>query len=814
MHHHVLTLVQKEIRKRIEENSPSPTLLDTLTPLLYRVSLLAFNKSHVPAIIGFTRTDEKGLAATAHEVLKEISTKHPKVFATHVKDLCKTLESEAPTEGSPNPPGAVDDLKALASFAKKFPKELPLDAKDGQKLVRGLLNFALYGSPPKAAKHAVSILLSSEEKRKRHSRELVQKSIKNFDYECKHWLTKLAALSQLVLLAPTECERDIDPIVAVAVESVLLKPHTASPDAEEEWMENPDDDIAARTWALRILVNRLLAYTGDEERTEASDHILKLLNRMVKENGEVSKKESPPLAHKNRQRLLAANFLLKVATRRRFDSLITPAEFNQLALVTHDACLQVRKGFALKLMKYLGQNRLPTRYYSILFMFAHEPDAGLRGLLETWIRSRRAAFTSRKDTLLETSVFARLLSLLAHHPDLADDEVSLQQIAVYILFYLNCVATEDNLALIYHMAGRVKTVRDAVDPSGGSDDKLYTLSDLAQAAILSWEDVNAWSMQTFPGKQKLPAIIFKPLESHERGQEIAQKRYVPADMSDMLEALVRKTIRSKKRKAGDGTEKPRKKARGENGVKKEKTRSERPIKTPRKKRGSYGSDEEEERDDAAAPSSGPRRKSGRKSAVSKSYLEVSSDDEEPDTQAGAEQDDSMSDAESDSAKEDVEMEDEGADSPAESEAEPEAEDTEAVNVAAEESDVVGEDEEEAEAGEEEEEEANPEPQRRTRGRQAKKANGVASSPAATKRKASRPAKDATPAKATPAKAIPAKPTPAKATPAKATPAKPAKPAKATKPTPKSKAKAPAASPTDDPVTNGSGTVRRSARSRA
>lgn len=761
---------------------------------MYRVSLLAFNKSHVPAIIQFTRTDDKGLATTAHEVLKEISTKHPKVFATHVKDLCKTLESEAPTDESPNPPGAVDDLKALASFAKKFPKELPLNAKDGQKLVRGLLNFASYGTPPKAGKHAVSIIMSSNEKKKRHAREMVQKSIKNFDYGCDHWLTKLAALSQLVLLAPDECERDIDPIVAVAVENVLLKPHPESPEAEEEWMEVPDDDIAARTWALRILVNRLLAYTGEEERTVASDHVLKLLNRMVKENGEVSKKESPPLAHKNRQRLLAANFLLKVATsktatRHRFDSLITPADFNQLALVTHDACLQVRKGFAMKLMKYLGQNRLPTRYFSILFMFAHEPDVGLRNLLETWIRSRRAAFTSRKDTILETSVFARLLSLLAHHPDLADDEVSLQQIAMYVLFYLKCVATEDNLALIYHMAGRVKTVRDAIDPSGGSDDKLYTLSDLAQAAILSWEDVNGWSMQTFPGKQKLPGGIFKALESHERGQEIAQKRYVSADISDMLESLVKKTIRSKKRKAGDGTEKPRKKVKGENGIKKERTKSDKPIKTPRKKRNNYGSDNDDDLDAAAAQSSGPRRKSGRQSGVNKSYVEVSSDGEESDTQAGAEQDDSTSDSEAEPANNDVAMEDEATDPPTESEPEPEADEVP--------SEPAEEEEPEPET-DASDKEPTPEPKRPTRGRPPKTTNGVAAaSPEASKRKAGRVTKNATPAKTS---------TPAKnSTPAKA--------AKGTKATPKGKAKTPAKEKEKEATPNGTSAVRRSGRTR-
>ncbi|KAF2638604.1 hypothetical protein P280DRAFT_520046 [Massarina eburnea CBS 473.64] len=767
----------KELRKRIDENPPSSTFMETFTPLLYRISLLCYNKSHVPAIIAHTRTDDGGLGATAHEVLKEISTKHPKVFSTHVKDLCKTLESEAPTEKTSNPPGAVDDLKACASFAKKFPKEVPLNSKDGRKLVQGLLNFALYGDPPKAAKHAVTIIMSCDNKKEMHVKEILKKSMKNFEYGCDYWLTKLAALSQLVLLAQPECEDDLDDILAIAVDNVLMKAHTTSDEAEEEWMDTPDDDMIARTWALKLLVNRLLSNPNEESFQATAAPTFKLLNRIVKENGNANKKLPTPLAHSNRQRLLAANFLLKLACQRRLDSQIVPVDFNELALVTHDKSIHVRKGFAVKLMKYLGQNRLSTRYYTILFMFAHEPDVGLKEVITTWLRSRRAAFASRKETVLETSVFARLLSIIAHHPDFSTDEDVLKLMSVYILFYLKCVATEDNLALIYHMAGRVKTVRDGINPSDQADENLYILSDLAQALILLWEDQNGWSMQSWPGKQKLPGGIFKPLESHDRGQEIAQKQYIDKDFADELEPLVRKAIRSKKRKAGDGDGKPRKKAKSEKtGVKKE-----RQTKTPKKKR--KGGDEYDEDGEGIAASSGPRRKSDRKSGVNKSYIEVSSDEDEANAEAGAEEaedeeeDEEMSSADSPNnspAPEDVDMDE------AERSPEPEP---------AEESEVS-----------EPEPEPEPEPPKKTpRGRATRKSNGVASSsPAVQKRKekekpAAKPISDP-------------EPTSPKA-------------AKATRGAPKAKGKGKAkeaATPavSSSPVANGKGSVRRSGRTKS
>jgi sister chromatid cohesion protein PDS5 len=750
--------VQKEFRKRIEDG-PGAAVLEVLIPLLYRVSLLCYNKSHVPAIIEFTRTDDKGLGVTAHELLKEISTKHPKVFSTHVKDLCKTLEIEAPTAKNPNPPGAVDDLKACATFAKKFPSDIPMNVKDGRKLVQSFLNFAQYGTPAQAAKHAITIITNSDDKKELHSKEILTKSIKNFKYGGDHWLTKLAALSQLVVLAPSECEDEMDTILDIAIRQVLQTPHPTSEENEAEWMNVPDEDIQGRTWAIKILINRLRSLPNDSNLKEASQDTYTLLNRLVSNLGESADDDSTPAAHKTRQRLAAANALLKLSCEKRFDSLLAPADFVQLAFVTHDHCPQVRKGFSDKLMKYLGQGRLPSRFYTILFFLGLEPDKNIRDSTMTWIRSRRAAFAARKETILE-SVFARLLSLLAHHLDFSKDDEVLVIMSEYILWYLKCVATEDNLSLIFHVAQRVKGVADGIAPSREADENLYVLSDLAQALIRAWEEQNGWTMQSWPGKMKLPSGIFRSLESHERAQEIAQKAWISDDLIDQLDPLVRKYIRNKKRKATDGVEKPRKKAKADRPIKERKSKAERPVKTPKKKRRGGDDEDGSDLDGEVAPSSGPRRKSDRHSTAHKSYVEVSSDEE--DTGAGAEQDDAEDDEDEASSppSEDVEMADEN-------------EEAEAA--------------EEAEASEKED---SPEPapkstKKATKGRAAKKANGVSSSPVAQKRRAAEPAKAATPAKTS------------KST-AKAKP----------------KVNGAAVTSASSPVAKDSGSVRRSGRTRA
>lgn len=783
--------MQKELRKRIEDGQASSTLLETLIPLVYRVSLLCYNKSHVPAIIEYTRTDDKGLGTTAHEVLKEISTRHPKVFKTHVKDLCKALESEAPTQKTTNPPGAVDDLKACAAFAKKFPDEVPVN--ESRKLIQSFLNFARYGSPPKAAKHAITIIMSSDNKKEMHAKELLAYSIQGFEYGCDHFLTKLAAISQLAYLAPEECEDDADTILEIAANRILLQAHLASSEAEEEWMGMPDEDMIARTWALRILVNRLRSFPSEADIKEVANPVYAMLNRMVKDGGEISKKKTTPQGHKNLQRKLAANFLLKLSCSRRLDALLTPTDFNELALVTHDPCLHIRKAFVSKLMKYLGQNRLSTRYYAILFMCAYEPNQNLRESIITWVRSRRAAFTIRKETTLET-IFARLLSLLAHHPDFDSDHATLKVMSEYILFYLKSVATQDNLSLIYHVAQRVKGVADGIAPSTKANENLYILSDLSQTLIRLWEEQNGWSMQSWPGKLKLPAGIFKPLESHERAQEIADKVWVDEDLAETLESVVRSALKNKKRKATDGGEKSRKKAKApkERGIKREKVGSERNIKTPKRKK-RKGNDSDNDAEDRALQSSGPRRKSDRRSNA-KSYVEVSSD-EEDDAKAGAEEFEGEDEGEDEHMAEESESEKISPTSP------PPEEDVEM----AEQEDEPGQ--EDLPEGNVDPQELEPEPTKRVGRppRGTRKTNGAASSPALAKE---------TPVKEKRKLAErPKVPTPAKV----AKPAvKEATSAKMTKATARGKAKLNGTErPTSSsPVANGTATIRRSGRTRS
>lgn len=82
-------------------------------------------------------------------------------------------------------------------------------------------------------------------------------------------------------------------------------------------------------------------------------------------------------------------------------------------------------------------------------------------------------------------IFIRLLHMLAHHPDFGTTKEELLDMAMYVVscimfaswklillcisyvqFYLDLVATSENISLLYHLSFKGKTVRDSESHSG------------------------------------------------------------------------------------------------------------------------------------------------------------------------------------------------------------------------------------------------------------------------------------------------------------------------------------------------------------
>jgi sister-chromatid-cohesion protein PDS5 len=531
----------KELMKRIQ-TSKDPAIRDTLLPLLYRSGCLMFNRSHLATIMEYSRSDKDNMGAAAHEILNEISQRNPDLFKTHIGQLCKDLVDQAPTQTRENDPVVVETLKACSTYAQKYPKDVPAD----KEFTRTMINYALYGQPAKAAKYAVNILLAKkDEKGLVSATDLLQRTLKDWTYGSKHFLNRLATVSQLELLAPKVTLEDEEKILNMTVQQVLLDVRTGASDKDPDWVDDADldEECQAKCLALKTLANRLRSTEDIDEAKEKAKPVWKLFMKLVRTKGEISKGKQTPRHHRARLRLLAAQLLLKLCTQKHFDEMLSAEDFDDLALTTQDAVQEVRHGFVKKLQKYLADNKLRSRFYTVVFLMAFEPSADFKQRTETWIRSRARHFQDHKQPVLE-AVMPRLLSLLAHHPDYSAELDELVDHARYMLFYVSLVATESNLGLIYKYAERVKQTHDGLNPDSNHH---QVLSDLAQAVIRKWQEKKNWVFNAYPGRVGLPVGLYTALQSHDEAQAIAEKQLVPDGIDEKLDELLRAMDRKKAR---------------------------------------------------------------------------------------------------------------------------------------------------------------------------------------------------------------------------------------------------------------------------
>ena len=668
----------KELKKRVETGS-SPALIETLLPLMYRVAMILYNKSHVPAIMEYAKTDEKSLGSVAHDILTDISQRSPEVLKAEVRGICHHLQENAPSSTARNPPDAVESLKACAAFARKFPEEIPSERRFAQ----ALTNFALHGTPPEAAKHAVSVIMAASNRKELMANELVQRCVKKFGFGSSGFLARLATLSRLALLAPVETESDTDGMIDIAIKQILLQvrnPADVVP-SDYEWSNEQDEECSAKCWAIRILVNRVRSHGKSTDLARISEPVFSLLNKLVAMMGELSKAKDTPAGHRSRLRLIAARSLLKICRIKSLDNLFKPNDFVKLAQVAQDPIKEVRIGFLSRLKKYLGQNALSARFYVMPFVLATERDTAIKADMIRWIKSRATFFaahnapqivdnaqdsskpaSSKVPAVLE-NILSRLLSLLAHHPDYDDSPDDLTHLANYIVFYLSTVANAGNVSLIYHIAQRVKASSDAIptagDENGDRPDyskRLHILSDVATHAIRSLIDAHAWTLTSLPTRIALPRSLFSEIKDHQTALDVAETNFLDDDVEQGVSSLVRQSLRKgvgdkppppRKRKSetthdhgGTAAKRPRthqlSMREKELGAAKDKTKGKKSAKRGRKDweepSDNDASDGSARPADGSRSSTSARRKSDRVSAVAASKTYRERDDSEDDAE--------------------------------------------------------------------------------------------------------------------------------------------------------------------------------------
>lgn len=534
----------KELVKRLQGAQLSG-VADVLIPLLYRSGYFMFNRSHLSTILEYSRTDNDGFGSTAHEILNEISQRTPDLFKSHIGDLCRDLAEKAPTATQPNEPSVVETLKACASYARKYSSEIPKD----KKFVQVMINFALYGTPWKAAKYAVNIVLArKDESSLLNATKLFKEVMKDWKYGSPNFLNKLAIVAQLELLTP-KVTLDKDQAILDMIQDIVKNVRTDAKDSDPEWVNDADmdEECVAKCLALKILVNRLRAEEQDRGESEEdlkskARPVFKALKTLITRKGEMCKTKETPKHHKSRLRLLAGHLVLKLCKEKQLDDHLPPEDFDALALVAQDAHPQTRRSFIEKLQKYLVQNKLRPKFYTIVFITAYEPVTEFKNRVETWIRSRVHYYQSSGHIVME-AIMPRLLSLLAHHPDFNHLEDDLVDHSRYIIYYISNVATESNLGLIARYAERTKQTRDAIDPE--KSENLYMVCDLALAVIRKWQEKRGWAFETYSKKIGLPSGLFQLLPNHDAAQENLDKQFIPESVDKRLDEVLRTLDRKK-----------------------------------------------------------------------------------------------------------------------------------------------------------------------------------------------------------------------------------------------------------------------------
>ncbi|KAJ3292603.1 hypothetical protein HK104_005175 [Borealophlyctis nickersoniae] len=507
----------RDLAKRLESQSG---VLETFSVLMRRISLTLVSKNSIPHLIEKIRTSKRSTdvgevakGAMAERIIKEVAAVFPAMYKSHVQQFTDLMKS--------NDPDLIgDSLSALARFVKTFPQDAPKDSESREKLT----NFALSGTPEQAK--FATILLAHLDNPDDACAEVMEKIVATLSVESDHLVSHLAALGQLALYTPAIFEEHHTTVVNFIVKELLMK-NREKTDDEEEWVE-PESlprEGKLKILGVKLLVKRLVPISDQDAGSDIATPVLKLLKRILESDGELLADKSTSPAIRSHLRLTAAKSMLRLAGKPVHRKMIAVLDMYKLSLILQDPIYRVRNAIVEKLCRYLTERALPFEYLAILMLAAHEPELDLRSKVKNFLARRAKLLRSEENskTALIESTLVRFLHLLAHHPDFSTDIMDLHMFSAYIEFFLDIVATPENVSFLYYSTAQLKTVKDVLAPAS---ENLYVISDLAQFLIQELTNHAGWSLPSYPGNVPLPKELFKKLPSSE-GSENIKRSYLP-----------------------------------------------------------------------------------------------------------------------------------------------------------------------------------------------------------------------------------------------------------------------------------------------
>jgi len=586
-----------EFLRRVEQSSPG--IVPTMTAFLRRSSLRIVNQSSIPTLVRRVQKASEGspqvdAARSAEHWMTFISKHQPALYKLHVGELAKAIADER------NVKLVEVSLQALAATVQWDPKLAPTEKRTHERVMRYVME-----SNYRHAKFAARLLTRSQDSEAVCADiiESIADSLPTADAELLAAHT--AVLAQLALKAPEAFEVKSDVIMKFLLKQILMRTEDASDDmdVDTEWIEDADMAplLRAKIFALKTCRNRCLAHSKDEEVLEIAKPVLNMFATIIRHSGSFTADANDDPKDKARLRLQAAVSSLHLAGVK--DLLMeVQTNFVPLAITIQDPCYQIRMTFLDKAISLLSSSKLNPAYNVLPFLSVHDPEADVILKARAYVGYAARSMPKNERLARFEMIFFRLLHLLAHHPDFGTAEDTLPDIARYIEFYLELVASPDNIPLLFHLAMKAKTVRDI--ESHLYSENLYAISDLAQHLIKVYAGKHSWSVESYPGRVKLPGDIVRPLPSAEAANEIIKTVYLP---ESSLACLHRGTEVKAKSRAEPVERKPptkRKAAPKTNGnTKRARTKGKRRKADTSEEESSSADEHEADEEDGFAPSS-------------------------------------------------------------------------------------------------------------------------------------------------------------------------------------------------------------------
>lgn len=546
----------KNLKLETDKTNISTTdMISNFKLLMYRSSMLIFNKSNVAELLNYSKGKDHKWREVANEILENISNIVPEVFNNQVKELVDLLNNDGE--------GNESILRIIYHYIYKIPDAFPKGI-DGSNFHESLKGFAINGSPVEA-KYSIKILSLS------NSKEIHYTNIFNSIYPLKlegneKFATHLSTIAELFLKDPLVVEEKATDITSFLIKEVLL--------TNRQGAANGDDDDFNDAWntpilnekilSLRIFMNRLRSSTANEDITTICQPVLKLFVSLIGNGGEIVSDNSTPNQFQCYLRLYAGFYILKLAKIPFFNEILTQETINRLIYLLQDSNAEVRGKILYKLEKYLSDESVSERFLPLIFFMAHEPNSDLKLRAEVTVKSMYKRHSNANNIKFESSIL-RLIHMISHtsefkqliEGDSQDEHIKAYSYALeYLVFFLRAIAKPENVSLLYYFASRVKQYRDASiseeiyerGPLSQTANNVYCVSELAQLIIKEFCELRNWAMQTWPGKVKLANDLFAPMKSTQEAHAIITKVYISDEVVLKLKLLLKYKLIGRKRK--------------------------------------------------------------------------------------------------------------------------------------------------------------------------------------------------------------------------------------------------------------------------